>query len=482
MKQFSLNDIWQTVRGQWWIVGIFAFCAALLAGLYTLFVAEQEWNARTTVLFETPQGEISETMLDMQLLLGQTLSSSPHEHFETIIRSRRIMEKIIEQYDLIDRFEVEYPQEALEILQERCLISEKSSRSLALTVTMMGPPRLVATDEENRRDAALAADIANSIIEELKKFLSEAEYTRATKQRKFLAEQLDQTQQEMIALEDALVNYATRHDLVEPSSQAAAAIRNLETLRAREAELSSLLAGAREAEQAAMARIDSQEQMIVASVSEERNPRIDDLRSRILELRRELTQQTDVEGKSARHPDVQRLQAELDEAQRQLTDEVSNEMLTRTRQMQVDPSYTNLVTTAMTRSLEREALEAQLQTIRAEKNQAMSELSALPALSQEYERLQGQLQLKAEAVARLTERYEGARVAEAMSLDHITVLDEAIPPYKRSAPSLKKNVGAVGVAGFIIGVIFAFYRQGRIDERRRRGEAPETDRETTSDE
>jgi uncharacterized protein involved in exopolysaccharide biosynthesis len=482
MEEFSVQDIWHTLRRQWWLIAIGAFLAALLAGLYTLFIAEQEWRATTSIIFETPQVEMSEQMVNMQLLLGRSLGSTSQEHFETIIRSRRVMQAVVEEHDLASRYDVENVYEAIELLQQGCTINEKSSRSLALTVTWLGPPRMVASGEENTQSAEISATIANSIIDELQTFLSEAEYTRATERRKFLGEQLDKAQQELVALEDALVEYATQHDLVEPSSQAQAAIRNLETLRAREAELSGQLSGARQAEQKALAELDSQERMAVSTVSEERNPQLDDLRSRILELRRQLTEQTEVEGKSDRHPDVQRLQAELDEAEQQLTDEVSSEMLTRTRQMQVDPRYTNLVTTALSRSLEREALEAQLSTIRAEKNQALSELSVLPSLSQEYGRLESQMKLKAEAVTRLTERYESARIAEAASLDYITILDRAVPPYKRSGPSLKKAVGAFGMAGLLLSTLLAFWLQGRRAEAEKiSSTAPEGATATTSD-
>lgn len=467
MQELSTQDIWRTLRRHWVLITAGTILAAALGGIYALFIADQQWQANTSVIFETPQADISEQMLSMQLLLGQGFGSRPQEHFETIIRSRRIMQKIVDQYDLVERLDVRNAAEAIETMQKRCAITEKSSRALGLGVTWFGPPRMIASAQENTEAAEISAKIANSIIAELQTFLSEAEYTRATERRKFLGEQLDQTQQELIALEDTLVDYATRHDLVEPSSQAAAAIRSLETLRGREAELSSQLSGARQAEQAALQELDTQERMAVSSVSEERNPLLDDLHARILGLRRQLTEQTEVEGKSAQHPDVQRLQAELGEAEAQLADEVSREMLTRTRQMQVDPRYTNLVSTALSRSLERKALEAQLATIRAERNQALSELSALPSLSREYARLESQLRLKGEAVARLTERYESARIAEAASLDYITVLDPAVPPYKRSGPSLKKNVAALGMAGLLLTVVIAFYRQGRSNENAR---------------
>jgi len=180
--------------------------------------------------------------------------------------------------------------------------------------------------------------------------------------------------------------------------------------------------------------------------------------------RRQIAQQTEVEGKSQQHPDVQLLQTELEEAQAQLADELTKEMVTDSRQLSVDPSYRELVNTALLNSLQRSDLEAKLEVLRAEKERVLAELRAMPSLSAQYEQFQRQVRDKSEAYNRLSEQYETARVAEAASLDQFSVLDPAIPPRRPSAPSLIRSVFLAGFIGFVFATLCAFWRQGREDE------------------
>ncbi len=463
MEEFSFDDILRTLQMQWKLIGALTLVACLLAGGATYFLIPQKWTAHTSILLESSRPEIPSALAEVQSLLGGAGGLVAHDHFEMILRSRTIMKQVVEEFDLVELLEAESIWHAITGLRKRCRIDSDSPRCLVLAVTWAGPPRGRASEAEKTSAAKMAADLANSLISHLQTYLTEAEYTRASKHRKFLEGQLATAEQEERALEDALVEYATTHDIIQPSAQASAVIRQVEQLRTDEAKLLAQLSGARKSEREALERLDTQERMAVSSVSEERNPRVDDLHSQILTVQRQIAEQTEVEGKSSHHPDVQRLQTELDEAKAQLAEQLSQEMLTKRRDMSVDPCYTSLVTTALTKSLERADLEARLEVVRAEKDQVLAELSAFPSLSQQYERLARQLRLKAEAVARLTEQYEAARIAEAASLDYVSVLDEAVPPYKASAPSIRRNVAAVGAITLVLSTLLAFYRQGRIN-------------------
>ncbi len=471
MEALSFEEITRTLRRQWWLIAGVTLTFALLAGLYTYLAVPQTWKGRTTVLFDVgDKATVPTAVAEMQEILGGR-SDGMQEHFQTILQSRTVLEEIIEEFNLEQWIETETRADLIEDLRSRVQMSQKSPNAFQLIFTWTGRPRGLSSAEEKQQAARMAAEITNSLVAHLRDFLAEAKYTRASRRREFLEQQLHKAENELLAYQDELVEWATEHDMVAPSSQASAAVDRLKQLRQQEATLSAELEGAREAEEAAMQRLSTQERLAVSSISEQRDPLLDDLRQRMLDLRQQIAEQTEVEGKSARHPDVQRLQAQLDEVQAQLASEVSDELETRSRQMSVDPRYSNLVSTALAKALEREELHAQLSETRSEIAAAMSELSQLPSLSSRYESLQRQVELKAEAVARLTAEYEAARIAEASEMDYVVVLDEAVPAPRASSPSLRMSVGAAGVMGLVVSILLAFWRQGTINARREDAQA-----------
>lgn len=465
MVQLSLAEIISTLRRQWpLIVGASVLGSLLVAGTICLF-APQQYTAATTIIFERESQGAVPGIAELVSWYRAVGGSGAGQTFEAILRSRRIRERVAEEMDLPEILEVPTVTAAAGKIARIYQIAVSPGGILAVRATWQSSPRAFASAAEEDKASRLAAELANTLVAALGEFLDKADYRHATAQRKLLEEQLAQTEQELLDAEDALVAYATQHSLVNPSSQSGARVEALSQLGQREVGLRVSLRGARETEQAALERLDTQERMALSSISEQRNSLIDELRGRILDLYRRLVQQTQVEGKSDQHPDVQFLQAELEKAEGQLADELRTEMFTDSRLLTVDPSYRELVDTALSQALQRSGLEAQMDVVRAEKQRALAELSAMPSLSVEYDRLQRRVRLKSEAYDRLSKNYETARLAEAATIDKFSVLDTAIPPAEPSGPSLRRNAVIGAFASFVIAVLLAFWREGRSEAR-----------------
>lgn len=463
MDELSLGDLMGTVRRQWRLIVGLPLLAALLAAVAVYFLIPQQWKASANIIFERESGAGLGEMGGMAYWLGDFRGPGIGDSLEAVLKSRRIREQVAEEMNLVEVFEVDDVRKASLRLGSMYEMDQSPGGILTVRTTWRGPPRAYSAGPEEEEAPQLAADLANALIAALDEFLDQADYTRASRQRAFLEEQVSKTERELLEAEDALVAYASEHRMVQPSSQARTAIEALSQLRQREMNLRVDLGGARRTEQAALERLDAQERMAISSISERRNPQLDGLHEEILRLQREIAQQTQVEGKSLEHPDVQRLQAPLQEAQAQLADELSKEMLLGSRQFSVDPAYGELVTTALDKSLERSGLEAEIEAVRTEKEHALAELSTMPSLSAQYEQLDRVVKLKSEACNRLSEKYETARVAEAAGIDRFNVLDAAIPPRRASAPPLMKSVVFTGVVVGFLAVLLAFWRQGRLD-------------------
>lgn len=464
MEFISVNEIMGTLRRRWLLIAGIALLAAVGGYVAAKTIMPTEWGTKVTLLLEPSSPSSSSDMLS--LLAGSRAASSSTATFISVLRSRTLRERVAEKLDLAKAFEVGGVRAAGGQLASMLNVESRGG-ILTISIESEGDSLVFLNDEEKLATGKLIADIANTYASELQEYLSNTDFTRASARRKFLGEQLERTDRELLAAEDALVAYATDHGMVSPSSQSGAAVEGLKQLRARELDLRVSIEGARKTLAAAMADLNSQDRLMVSSVSERRNPALDRLHARALDIQREIAEQMEIQGKSEQHPDVQALTVELAEAQSQISEELENEMYAGSQQLTVDPSYSSLVKTVLNTQLEVSGLEAKLSTVRAAKGQALAEVREMPATSTRYGQLQREVKLKTSAYQRLAEQFEAARVSEAAAVPKFAVLDEALPKRNPSGPSASKFAILGLFAGGFFAVLLAFWLDFRLAARER---------------
>lgn len=469
MQEVSVAELVATLRKQvWFIIALSILVTIAVGGLMYAF-GTREWIADSTIMYQssTAATALSKLMTDF----GIGAKPSSRGNFETILRSRELRGRVVDQLGLVEELGARSHLDAIRILGQLTTIEQPADGVIVVRVKWAGKSRLAARAGDP--GAQKAAQVCNEIVATLGEIVGAMDYDSATRQRKFLEEQLQRTQDELAAAEDALVAYATAEGLISPSSQTSSGLQAVSELRQREIDLRVELQAARDREAEALQRLGSQERLVISQVSEQRDPQIDQLDQRVLELQRQIAEQMEIEGKSEQHPDVARLRVELERAQEQLAGLLGDELQTRAQTLSVDPHYQDLVSEALQSRLTRTGLEAKLRVVSGERDHAISQLRELPAKTARYEELQREVTVKAEAVSRLTQQYETARVAEAGSVAQFNVLDEAVPPDKPTGASLRKTVTMAFVLGLMISTLLAFWRQGRIDARASAAAGPE---------
>jgi len=186
----------------------------------------------------------------------------------------------------------------------------------------------------------------------------------------------------------------------------------------------------------------------------------------------------DVQGKSESHPDVASLISERDSTRAQLEELLRSDMRVQEQNMSVDPSWSRLVDEALLNAQRVSEVQASLGVVRDEKSALLGQIQQLPAKSSAYMRLEREVTMRGEAVKRLSESYELARLAEATAATTFSVIDHAIAPIKSSAPSLKKTAAIAMAVSFMFSVLVAFWRQGKtngVAESAAAAEADKTD-------
>ncbi len=477
MEEFALADLTDTVKRNITLIFAIAIPVTVASALYGYYIVPTTWEARTSIIFEETGGA---ALSMLSKLGGGALSGltgeGQGELFRVLLDSRSVRGRVVDELNLVEEFDARSRQHAINQLGGMYEVNLPVAKVLVLEVDWPGKPRSELA--RNSKDPAkMSAKLAKAMVASLEEEVENTDYTQATQRRKLLEEQLQQATKELTAAENKLVEFATSEGIINPESQASAAVNELQTLQKREANLQSELDGAIARKQEAESQLNTRERMTVNRMSETRDPAINRLRQKVLDLQQQITEQREVQGKSEKHPDVASLRSELQSAQKQLSELLAGDLQVAEQTSSLDPGYSELVQEAINNRQRVSEIRASIEVVRAEKRKALAQIQQFPSRSSSYNRLARAVKLKSETVARLSESYEMARIAEASSGTRFAVIDEAIPPLQFSGPSLKKICAAAMAGSLLLGLIIAFILEGR---RKTSGTSPEGEAEEVS--
>jgi len=126
---------------------------------------------------------------------------TPADLITGIIKSRTMLDRIIDKFDLMDYYEAEYRQNARRALSDATNASVDTKSGL-ITITV------------EDKDPALAADIANAFVNELQDLLQNLAITQVSQQRLFLENQLKQAHHNLIQAEEEFQRYQAQSGLL----------------------------------------------------------------------------------------------------------------------------------------------------------------------------------------------------------------------------------------------------------------------------
>jgi uncharacterized protein involved in exopolysaccharide biosynthesis len=136
--------------------------------------------------------------------------ATPSDVLATVLRSRRLRERVIGEHDLQRVYRCDNLDAALEVFAERARVR----------VGAEGVVRLQVTD----RDPQRAAAVANTCVRVLDDIQRETRHSGASEVRRFVAARLDSTRVGLTAAEEALRDFQQRHGLLVPEAQAKALV------------------------------------------------------------------------------------------------------------------------------------------------------------------------------------------------------------------------------------------------------------------
>lgn len=153
----------------------------------------------------------------------QNVGVASPETFLAILESRRLRERIVEQFDLVKALRAKGVEDALRKLGKRVWVGLENTGVIRVTV--------------EDRDRQRAAAIANAMIEELDKINVEIRIYKARRARQHLETQLQVTRERLATAEDSLARFQRENLAVSIDEQARAAVQSVAELEARAIQL-----------------------------------------------------------------------------------------------------------------------------------------------------------------------------------------------------------------------------------------------------
>lgn len=429
----DLEQVWRVARAnQKRLIGIIA--ASTLLALVLAFILPKQYESTVLVRAKNQtQGGISLQATAALALLGGS-TSAPLQSYQEMLKSRRVLDPVIEKLDLPEEDKEKLTNEifAKKYLE---LTNPKGTDLLKITATGRSP-------EEAQ---LIAANVLNSF----QQVLTNLNQSEQSLQIKFLSERITVAKGEMEQAEKNLEQFKQQTKVYIPDEQAKAAILALSEADQKLAQLQVM----DETNRAKLQGVDSQlreQNAAMAKFNIAENEVIDKIRVNIVDKQMKLV--TLQQRYTDKHPEVILAKKEIDELTATLQSEIAKAIQSGANILSpVQGSLLNEKVATETAVIATQAAIAAMKQVQAK---AEKDISNLSAHSLSYVGMERQARISQEVYAVLVKNYEQARIQEAMESMDIQVVDEANLPKKPSAPRKLLITAVGGVIGMMLATVY----------------------------
>ena len=364
---------------------------------------------------------------------GAGSSASPESYIE-LMKSREVLNPIIEKIDLTDEE------------REKMKADDFFKKYLEITNTQKTDLINIAAYGKTPEEAQMISQgVADNFLALMTKLNKEDNSTTL----KFLDERIKIAKEEMETAENKLAAYQQEHKIYAPDEQAKAIIANLNNYDTTIAQLQAQSEG----DNAKLAGVTSQLEQQNASLLEYNvsdNTNIGNIREAIVNKRVELVglqqQFTD------EHPDVIKAKEELNSLEKSLSDEIAKAV--NSQSVTLSPVQSNLLKDKISTEVQISVNNASLEALKAKQAEAQENIATLSADSVEYMRLERNAKITGQVYTSLVQNYEQTRIQEAKDSMDIQIIDAAdLPKEDMPAKPSKKLIVAIG---FVLGIMISF--------------------------
>ena len=236
--EINLLDVLIVLANRWRFILWFTCGVTVLTAIVVLILPSR-YTAQTVLLPPQQNSSAGSALLSqiggsgaLASLAGSSLGiKNPADMYVALFRSRTVEDALIQQFGLMARYHKRRMSDARTAFEDRSIVVAGAKDGLI---------RIDVTDH----DPQLAADIANSYVEQYRKLSATLAVTEAAQRRAFFQQQLLEADAKLSAAEEAMKNTEEKTGMLSLDSQARSLIESAAVLRgqisAKEVELQAM--------------------------------------------------------------------------------------------------------------------------------------------------------------------------------------------------------------------------------------------------
>lgn len=417
------------------IIPIIVLCTVI--AIIVAFVLPKSYQSNTLVRIKSSNNSAMSGMAAMAagfgIDVGGSSSASPENYIE-LMKSREVLEPIIEQVDM--------PEEDKEKLTTENFIKKYLEITNTKKTDLINIAAYGKTPEEAQMISQAVADNFLTLMTKLNKEGNSSAL-------KFLNDRMSIAKEEMETVENKLQAYQQEKGIYSPNDQTKALVDKLDDYDKKIAQLEAQEQANSAKLQDVTGQLEQQNSSLLEyNISD--NDAIMNLRTAIVNKQVELVglQQRYTEE----HPDVIRAREELAELKKSLDREIQSAV--NSESATLTPVQGNLLMEKVQTETAEAVTSASLDALKAKQQEAEGDISTLSADSVEYIRLLRDKNITSEVYTNLVKAYENTRIQEAQESMDIQVIDAANLP--REDMPAKPNKKLIVAIGFVFGIMISF--------------------------
>lgn len=417
------------------IIPIIVICTVI--AIIVAFVLPKSYQSNTLVRIKSSNNSAMSGMVAMTagfgIDVGGSSSDSPENYIE-LMKSREVLEPIMEQVDM--------PEEDKEKLTTENFIKKyleitNTKKTDLINITAYGK-----TPEEAQM---ISQSVADNFLTLMTKLNKEGNSSTIN----FLNDRMAIAKEEMETAENKLQAYQQEKGIYSPDDQAKALIDRLSAYDTNIAQLEAQEQANSAKLQDVTGQLEQQNSSLLEyNISD--NDAIMNLRTAIV------NKQVELVGLEQRyteeHPDVIQAKQELAELKRSLDREIQSAV--NSKSATLTPVQGNLLMEKVQTETAKAVTSASLDALKSKQQEAEGNISTLSADSVEYMRLLRDKNITSEVYTNLVKAYENTRIQEAQESMDIQIIDAANLP--REDMPAKPNKKIIVAIGFVLGIMISF--------------------------
>jgi uncharacterized protein involved in exopolysaccharide biosynthesis len=454
----------QLLRRNWIVVSAATLLGAIVGCILVLYVLPRQYRAVASVLFDPSSTTSSFPMpanmpASLSPVLRQfglgTAGSGASMMALAVGQSQTIRFEVVDRLDLVKQLEALGKFDAEQKLNDMTSMQLADTGTMAIHVSILGTPRgILPQRDDDLERRTLARDIANEYVSLIAAKLDSLTLTRSQRKADFLEERVAQAKQELDEAGEALAQVQGEVEYVAPIPSMPPEINALATYEKERAILAADEAAAADELAELKSQLSQEELMVLSQVVSQRSTVADRLKEDVAEARAELAALHD-RGYSDEHPECRDLLVRIKALEETYSQEIEEGLRTQSETMATNQVRSALLTRISALEGELAAASAGRSAMDTQVAMLRSRIAALPGAMERVAALQTELEVKATIYGVVNNAYEMARAEAEENAPKLTVLDEAIIPPKKIAPSGSRICVTAAIAGFLLGLMIA---------------------------